>query len=127
LTRSRRCSATICDYVHMVIISIVLGPGASVWAGLEELERRFEVQSSVLQATSSISPSPTARRPATGRPTKSSINPRLGHVDAVRRETRLGQPLQPEGEGRLKVFGTALRSEFYVILTQGCDNPIVPF
>ena len=60
-----------------------------------------------------------------GRSTRSSINPRLSHVDAVRQETRLGLPLQSEGEGWLKMFGTVLRSEFYVILTQGCDNPIV--
>jgi dihydrofolate reductase len=38
-------AADLIDYMHVVIVPIVLGRGERLWDGLEELEQRFDVQS----------------------------------------------------------------------------------
>lgn len=38
-------SANLIDYMHIVIVPIVLGRGERLWDGLEELEQRFKVES----------------------------------------------------------------------------------
>ena len=38
-------AADLIDYMHVVIVPIVLGRGERLWDGLEELERRFDVES----------------------------------------------------------------------------------
>ncbi len=37
-------AADLIDYMHIVIVPIVLGRGERLWDGLEELERRFETE-----------------------------------------------------------------------------------
>ena len=36
--------ADLIDYLHIVMVPIVLGRGERLWDGLEELERRFEIE-----------------------------------------------------------------------------------
>jgi dihydrofolate reductase len=38
-------AADLIDYLHVVIVPIVLGRGERLWDGLEELEQRFDVES----------------------------------------------------------------------------------
>ena len=38
-------AANLIDYMHIVIVPIVLGRGERLWDGLEALEQRFEVES----------------------------------------------------------------------------------
>jgi dihydrofolate reductase len=38
-------AADLIDFMHVVVVPIVLGRGESLWDGLEELEQRFEVES----------------------------------------------------------------------------------
>jgi dihydrofolate reductase len=38
-------AANLIDYMHIVIVPIVLGRGERLWDGLEELERHFDVES----------------------------------------------------------------------------------
>jgi dihydrofolate reductase len=38
-------AADLVDYLHVAIVPIVLGRGERLWDGLEELERRFDVES----------------------------------------------------------------------------------
>jgi dihydrofolate reductase len=38
-------AADLIDYMHVVIVPIVLGRGERLWDGLEELEQRFEIES----------------------------------------------------------------------------------
>jgi dihydrofolate reductase len=38
-------AADLVDSMHIVVVPIVLGRGERLWDGLEELERRFEVES----------------------------------------------------------------------------------
>jgi dihydrofolate reductase len=38
-------AADLVDYMHVVIVPIVLGRGERLWDGLEELEQRFDVES----------------------------------------------------------------------------------
>ena len=38
-------AADLIDYMHVVIVPIVLGRGERLWDGLEELEQRFDVES----------------------------------------------------------------------------------
>jgi dihydrofolate reductase len=38
-------AADLIDYLHITIVPIVLGRGERLWDGLEELERRFDVES----------------------------------------------------------------------------------
>jgi dihydrofolate reductase len=38
-------AANLIDYMHVVIVPIVLGRGERLWDGLEELEQRFDVES----------------------------------------------------------------------------------
>jgi dihydrofolate reductase len=38
-------AADLIDYLHITIVPIVLGRGERLWDGLEELERRFGVES----------------------------------------------------------------------------------
>jgi dihydrofolate reductase len=38
-------AADLIDHMHIVIVPIVLGRGERLWDGLEELERRFNVES----------------------------------------------------------------------------------
>jgi len=38
-------AADLIDYLHVVIVPVVLGRGERVWDGLEELEQRFDVES----------------------------------------------------------------------------------
>jgi dihydrofolate reductase len=38
-------AADLIDYMHVVIVPIVLGRGERLWDGLEELEQRFDLQS----------------------------------------------------------------------------------
>jgi dihydrofolate reductase len=38
-------AANLVDYMHVVIVPIVLGRGERLWDGLEELEQRFNVES----------------------------------------------------------------------------------
>jgi dihydrofolate reductase len=37
-------AADLIDHLHVVIVPIVLGRGERLWDGLEELERRFDVE-----------------------------------------------------------------------------------
>jgi dihydrofolate reductase len=37
-------AADLIDHMHVVIVPIVLGRGERLWDGLEELERRFDVE-----------------------------------------------------------------------------------
>jgi dihydrofolate reductase len=38
-------AANLIDYMHIAVVPIVLGRGERLWDGLEELERRFDVES----------------------------------------------------------------------------------
>ncbi len=38
-------AANLIDYMHVVIVPIVLGRGERLWDGLEELEQRFDMES----------------------------------------------------------------------------------
>lgn len=38
-------AANLIDYMHVVIVPIVLGRGERLWDGLEELEQRFDIES----------------------------------------------------------------------------------
>jgi len=38
-------AADLIDYLHVVVVPIVLGRGERLWDGLEELEQRFDVES----------------------------------------------------------------------------------
>jgi dihydrofolate reductase len=38
-------AANLIDYMHVVIVPIVLGRGECLWGGLEELEQRFDMES----------------------------------------------------------------------------------
>jgi dihydrofolate reductase len=38
-------AADLIDQLHIVVVPLVLGRGEGLWDGLEELERRFDVES----------------------------------------------------------------------------------
>ena len=38
-------AADLIDYLHIAIVPIVLGRGERLWDGMEELDRRFDVES----------------------------------------------------------------------------------
>jgi dihydrofolate reductase len=37
-------AADLIDHLHIVVVPIVLGRGERLWAGLEDLEQRFDVE-----------------------------------------------------------------------------------
>jgi dihydrofolate reductase len=54
-------AADLVDYLHIVIVPIVLGRGERLWDGLEDLEERFDVES--VSAPSGVSHLSLTRRP----------------------------------------------------------------
>jgi len=44
VTRSARQAAGLIDYLHIVVVPIVLGRGERLWDGLEALEDHFQIE-----------------------------------------------------------------------------------
>ena len=68
-------AAGLIDYLHIVVVPIVLGRGERLWDGLEALEDRFQIEAVTAPAASPTSPSVggnrtrgPASRPSLGRP-----------------------------------------------------------